>query len=280
MITTTIDGALGRVAIHQSTGMGPTVVMIHGNSSSSRAFERQIDGPLGEKYRLIGIDLPGHGHSPDASDPDVYTIIGFAVVLSDLVRRLCITDSVFVGWSLGGHILLQATSALSKARGFMIIGTPPLASPPNFDAAFLPSPVRAIAFSAEMNEDRARQMVQGLFKPGTTNIPPSLVDEIMRTDSRVRAQLAVPSKRRDQVEIVAKLKQPLAVVQGAADPLINGEYYETISMPTLWRGTVQTIANAGHVPHWEQPAEFDAVLGDFIEDCSRTAWLTREEPTR
>lgn len=268
MITTTIDGALGRVAIHQSRGLGPTVVLIHGNSSSSRAFARQIDGPLGEKYHLVGIDLPGHGKSADAIDPDAYTIIGFAFVLVDLVRRLALGNSVFVGWSLGGHILLQAAAALFKARGFMIIGTPPLASPPNFDAAFHPGPVRAIAFSAEMNEARAHTMVKGLLRPGTTDIPSELIDDIMRADGRVRAQLSVPSKRRDQVEIVAGLKQPLAVVQGADDPLINSAYYATLSMPSLWRGAVQTIDDAGHVPHWEQPARFDELLAAFVEDCN------------
>jgi pimeloyl-ACP methyl ester carboxylesterase len=44
-------------------------VLIHGNSSSSRAFSRQLDGPMGKRFRLVAVDLPGHGASDDAKDP-------------------------------------------------------------------------------------------------------------------------------------------------------------------------------------------------------------------
>ena len=37
-----------------------------------------------------------------------------------------INDAVFVGWSLGGHLLLEAAERIS-ARGYFIIAAPPLA---------------------------------------------------------------------------------------------------------------------------------------------------------
>jgi pimeloyl-ACP methyl ester carboxylesterase len=69
MRTRKIDTPNGALAVQESAGQGPPVVLIHGNSSSSRVFSRQLDGPLGQRFRLIAVDLPGHGASDDAKDP-------------------------------------------------------------------------------------------------------------------------------------------------------------------------------------------------------------------
>jgi pimeloyl-ACP methyl ester carboxylesterase len=63
---------------------------------------------------------------------------------------------------------------------------------------------------------------------------------------------------------VRELKTPLAVVHGADGQLINGTYFASLAMPTLWRGAVQTIEGAGHAPHWETPEAFDALLEAFV----------------
>ena len=61
----------GALAVHQSEGIGAPIVLLHGNSSSARAFSRQLEGPLGRRRRLVAIDLLGHGQSENASDPAV-----------------------------------------------------------------------------------------------------------------------------------------------------------------------------------------------------------------
>jgi pimeloyl-ACP methyl ester carboxylesterase len=71
-----------------------------------------------------------------------------------------------------------------------------------------------------------------------------------------------------EVSIVADLKSPLAVLHGAEEQLINGTYFDSLKMPTLWRGSIQTIADAGHTPHWEQPQAFNALLEAFVEESN------------
>jgi pimeloyl-ACP methyl ester carboxylesterase len=51
------------IAGFESPGTGRQILLIHGNSSSSRIWQKQLQGPLGAKYRLIAIDLAGHGAS-------------------------------------------------------------------------------------------------------------------------------------------------------------------------------------------------------------------------
>ncbi len=73
MKTRKIETPNGAVAAHESAGRGPAAVLLHSNSASSRAFSKQLNGPLGERFRLVALDLPGHGASEDAKDPALYT---------------------------------------------------------------------------------------------------------------------------------------------------------------------------------------------------------------
>jgi pimeloyl-ACP methyl ester carboxylesterase len=263
------ESKLGTIAYRESGGTGPAVVLIHGNSASARSFSRQFAGPLGEKLRLVAVDLPGHGDSHDAVDPTTYSMPGYAAALIALAKAVDLEKAVFVGWSLGGHVLLEAAPDLPQAAGFMIFGTPPLAFPPALDQAFLPNPALGVGFSADATKEQAAAFVAAFFKPGQTDVPPSFLEDVMRTDGRARAHLGAsiaPNGYRDEVAVVANLKRPLAIVHGVEEQLVNGAYFDQLKMPTLWRGAVQTIADAGHAPHWEQAQKFDALLDAFVRD--------------
>lgn len=269
MKATFLENELGTMAYRVSIGSGPVVVLIHGNSASARSFTRQLEGPLGEKLRLVAIDLPGHGESQNAADPAAYSLPGYARALTALVKAVGLEEAVFVGWSLGGHVLLEAAPDLHKAAGFMIFGTPPLAFPPAMDQAFLPNPAFGVGFSADINKQQAAAFVASFFKPGYADVAPSFLDDVMRADGRARAHLGAsiaPNGYRDEVEVVAHLKRPLAVLHGAEEQLVNRAYFDMLTVPTLWRGAVQAIADAGHAPHWEQAPTFDALLDAFVRE--------------
>ncbi|HLW93425.1 MAG TPA: alpha/beta hydrolase [Roseiarcus sp.] len=273
MKTAYFEGPVGSIAYHETLGAGGPIVFIHGNSASSRAYSRQLLSPLGQKRRLVGIDLPGHGQSDNAADPSLYSLPGYAQALIALAKGLHLEEATFVGWSLGGHVLLEAAPDLPEAAGFVIFGAPPLAFPPAMDKAFLPNPAMGVGFSAEVTKEQAAAYVESFFKPGYADIAPSFVDDILRTDGCARSQLAAsiaPKGYRDEVEIVAQLKRPLAVLHGAEEQLVNGAYFDGLAMPTLWRKSVQTVFDAGHAPQWEQPQTFNALIDAFAAETRKS----------
>jgi pimeloyl-ACP methyl ester carboxylesterase len=261
------------IAVYESKGKGPAALLIHGNSCSSRSFQHQLGGALGERFRLVAMDLPGHGQSSRASNPQsVYNMPGYARVVKGVVEQLGLSQAVIVGWSLGGHIALEAVNQLPDAAGFMIFGTPPLAFPPAMADAFLPNPAMGAAFNPTLSEDEARGFAAACLKPGTA-VPDFYLEDIRGTDGQARALLAAsiaPNGYTDEVQIVAQMKQPLAILHGEYEQLVNLAYFKTLKMPTLWHGDVQVIAGAGHSPHWEQPEKFNALLEAFLSETAKS----------
>ena len=260
------------IAYYESGGSGPAIVLIHGNSSSSLTFEQQVDGTLGEAHRVVAIDLPGHGESDRAADPaSTYNMPGYASVIAEVADRLGLGDAVFVGWSLGGHIVLEAVKLLPEAAGFVIFGTPPLAFPPDMDNAFKPNPAMAAAFAEDLTQADMEGFAAACLAPDTTLDLAPFVADIARTDGRARATMGAsiaPDGYEDEVEIVKHMTRPLAVLHGRHEQLVNGDYISGLETPTLWRGSVQMIEGAGHTPQTETPEAFSNLVAAFVADVT------------
>ncbi len=262
-----------QIAYRESSGTGPAVMLIHGNSASSLTFEAQLTGEFGQKYRVVAMDLPGHGESDRAADPaSTYHMPGYAAVVADVAKQLGLETAVFVGWSLGGHIVLEAApSLLPNAAGFVIFGTPPLAFPPDMEHSFLPNPAMGAAFAEELTEEQMAGFAAACLAPDCTLDLTPFVADIARTDGRARATMAAsiaPDGYTDEVVIVGNLKRPLAVLHGEKEQLVSEPYISALDMPTLWRGAVQIVEGSGHTPQAEAPEQFNALLSAFIDEVN------------
>jgi pimeloyl-ACP methyl ester carboxylesterase len=151
----------------------------------------------------------------------------------------------------------------------MIFGAPPIGKPMAADA-FLPNPLFPLVFKNALSNEEAVSLTASFFKPGT-RIPEFFVEDMRRADGRARETLGVSAGEgnyADEVKVVVELKKPLAIVHGEKDPLANISYIRGLNMPTLWRGSIQIIPDAGHSPHWEQPEMFNSLLAEFVKDCT------------
>ena len=254
-----------QIAVYQGGKGSQALVLCHGNSTSSRIFQKQFAGPLAEKFRLVAFDYPGHGRSENAADHQDYSLPGLADVLVALVRNFGLDDATFVGFSLGGHVVLEASDRLPQAKGFMIYGTPPVGKPPAMERAFLPHPGMAALFKGDLTRAEAELLESGSFSPGAAT-PEQFVEDCLRTDPAWRNSFGESigfGRYRDELEIIRSLRQPLAVLHGQNEQLVNLEYIQGLEMSSLWRGAVQVVPNAGHALHWEAPEAFAELVEAF-----------------
>jgi pimeloyl-ACP methyl ester carboxylesterase len=258
-----------RISVYDTGGDGTPLFFVHGNSSSARAWAKQFEGTLTKRHRLVAIDLPGHGSSgavPESLRGATYNLPGYADVVAGVARQCGCERAIFVGWSLGGHILLEAADLLAEAPGFLIFGTPPIGFPPDM-SAFLKL---GLGFVADLTDEQAHEFASEFFMTGAKDIPEFVFADVRRTDGAAREGLGAsiaPDGYSDELDIVANLTRPLAVLQGAGEQIVNPAYLSSVKMPTLWRGAVQTVVDAGHAIQWEQATEFDRLVSEFAADC-------------
>ncbi len=80
---------------------GDVLVMVHGFSASLHTWEPWVR-ELGQEYRIITLDLPGHGLTRGFETED-YDTGGFGEAIHQVVDALSIDRFTLVGSSMGGH---------------------------------------------------------------------------------------------------------------------------------------------------------------------------------
>jgi len=192
-------------------------------------------------------------------------------VLAGFAEAENAADAVIVGWSLGGHIALEAAPALPQAAGYVVFGTPPVASAAQMGEAFLPNPAMSVGFTAAVEPEQAQAYAASFTVPGSALALDKFTADIVRTDGEARAGLFASigeGRFADEIAITSTLRKPLAILHGEGEQLVNLDYLQQLTIPSLWRGHVQLVPGAGHAPHQEVPAAFADLLEQFIADLN------------
>jgi pimeloyl-ACP methyl ester carboxylesterase len=94
----------GTELFYEDIGEGRPVVMVHGWATSHEFFEPQITA-LCDSYRVIAVDLRGHGKSGKPGGDYGYDT--YSKDIEAILSELDVEDAALVGWSIGGGIALR-----------------------------------------------------------------------------------------------------------------------------------------------------------------------------
>lgn len=108
-VWTTVDG--NRMPYSVAGSGDVTVVLIHCWMCDRTFWDAQIP-TLGQQYRTIAMDLPGHGQA--SADRAAWTVSGYGDDVAAFLNGLDLHDVVLVGHSMGGPVALRAAAG---ARG-------------------------------------------------------------------------------------------------------------------------------------------------------------------
>ncbi|WP_437881073.1 alpha/beta fold hydrolase [Pseudomonas sp. LRF_L74] len=108
---------------YREQGHGEPLLLVHGLGSSLRDWEFQAP-VLAEKYRVVSLDLRGHGESDKPRGK--YSIAGFARDVAALIEHLQLPPVHLVGISMGGMVGFQlAADRAELLKSLVIVNSGP-----------------------------------------------------------------------------------------------------------------------------------------------------------
>jgi pimeloyl-ACP methyl ester carboxylesterase len=261
------------IAIRQSSGRKMPTLFIHGNSTSKEVFENQFASRIGQEYHLIAIDLPGHGASSNAFDPErTYSMPGYADTAVEVLEQLGIDQVAVVGWSLGGHVGMEMMALYPDLVGLMITGASPVGtSPEAIKLGFRDHPHLLLAGKQDFTDEDVENFA---FTASGGSSDPEFRAAVRRADGDARGLMFASlfaGKASDQRQLAETSPIPLAVVNGADEPFVDTDYLDSLSYANLWRGKCHLIPRAGHAPFIEAPELFNHLLSRFLKNMEAVA---------
>ena len=116
-------GDLGRVHYRdEGRRQAPPIILLHGSNASLHTFEPWVTR-LKDKFRVVTIDLPGHGLTGEVPTGD-YSNEAMVAVVNELANKLGLDHFVIGGNSMGGNIALRyALDHPNKITGLVLINS-------------------------------------------------------------------------------------------------------------------------------------------------------------
>lgn len=252
---------------YESKDSGQPVVFVHGTSTSSSVFIRQlIDSALSYQFRFIAFDLIGHGKSDMSDNPESdYSMEGLSSFLIEFNNELNIKNAVYVGSDLGANIILESFKDLNKPKGLVLLGATPFSNPIS-DQVFLKDSIRELFFKSGLDDSEVHQLAH-LFVEEDTVYPDFIPDLLRQADIKMRSVLFESIKKRkykDQIEIVKSIDVPIAVYYGEYDQIIDFSYLNSVDFPGIWRTIIHVIKDSGHLFFYESPADFNLSFEAYL----------------
>lgn len=255
-----------KITLHASTsGQGPTLVLLHGWGLHSAVWDRVLP-KLEEVYRVIRIDLPGHGLSDQSVD------LGDLETLTTLLHKLIPSPARVVGWSLGGLVALvyALRHPCSTQRLVLVASTPRFVSASDWRHATVPKVFED--FSLTLEQDYRTTLnrflaLQVRSAEGAHCALRELRRILLERPPQQRAlhaglELLRSTDLRDQLR---NLDCPTRLIMGEKDTLVpQDSAHETVKQ--LKDGAFHIIRGAGHAPFLSHPGEFTATLHKFLSE--------------
>jgi pimeloyl-ACP methyl ester carboxylesterase len=254
------------VAVEAGNPGGPPVLLLHGHSQSHLSWLPQFRDPgLAAHFRLIAVDLRGHGASGKPWTPEAYAgSKPWADDLRAVLAQLRVERPVIVGWSFGGYVAMDYLREYGQdaVAGVVLVGS---------HGGLLPrAPSTAPPASDDLRDAPAgaRRFMQLM---GATPLPPEAVDygtaSVLMLPPYVRR--ASLGKRLDNQDLVERLDLPVLAVLGRADPSVDADALVRL-LAKRPGGRARLYEGVGHSAFAEATDRFDADLAEFVDEVTRT----------
>lgn len=252
---------------------GEPIVLIH-CFSCAIDWWNGVTPALSRRHRVVAIDLLGHGGSEKPGSG--YTPPNQAKMVAEALEELGVSDATVVGHSLGGSVVTALAQRSPRlASRVVIIDTAPdhSRSSLGFVAGLAFQPVIGPALWTIKPDFAVRDGLGVAFAPGF-DVPDAFVEDVKRmTFSSYDESPTGSEDFVDEAPLDERMREtgkPLMVIMGAEEQIIEdpaaalAEYVDGV--PGV---EVKLIADAGHSPNVEKPAQTASLILAFANESPK-----------
>jgi pimeloyl-ACP methyl ester carboxylesterase len=262
-----VGGAAGCELYVEETGNpdGQPVLFIHGLSQSRLAWSNQLHSALARDFRLVAMDLRGHGRSERPHDAYGELFLWANDILA-VINTLGLARPILCGWSYGGVVIgdylrchgERALGGIVLVDAVCMLGEPVM---PFLGADFVG--VFPGLFATDVDESSTG--LQAFVRMcRSTDADPTEFYSILGYNSVVSplVRQAMMSRTVDHSEVFAQLETPALIVHGLDDRVILPAMSEHLAglMPSAH---TSFYAGVGHSPFLESSQRFNDELRAF-----------------
>jgi pimeloyl-[acyl-carrier protein] methyl ester esterase len=262
------EGASTNRIWYQDQGSGTPIVLVHGWCMSSDVWFQQLE-LLSESFRVISVDLPGHGRSLPFSGGFSMNICTRAI--AGLISHMDLVDVILAGWSQGAQVAIQSYDLCKDQLSALVLisGTPRFIKSDDFPYGLTTTEAEGMSLKVKKNIRRALEGFTSRMFSATelidgkqVNITHDLLSSMPLPESAVALealQALVMTDLRDKLPLIS---HPTLIIHGDADVIClpGASDYMSAIIP----GAIQDVfAGCGHAPFLTQPDKFNVRLLKF-----------------
>jgi len=250
---TTNDGISIAYEVH---GNGSTaLVFVHGWSCDRSYWKHQIQ-PFSKHYKVVTVDLGGHGES--GTERKNWTIASYGSDVAAVVKKLGLKHVVLIGHSMGGDVIADAALQLpGRVAGLIMVDTYK-----RLGSGRTQESVQAFVNKFRNNfADSVRPLVRSMFLPNSDS---SLVEHVAMDMSSAPPAVALSALEssfthsRQITHDFELLKLPIIAINPDNEPT------DTTSMQR-YGVEVFILQGVGHFLMMEEPKRFNEILETAIK---------------
>jgi len=252
------------VLYHTLTGPAgaPIVLLLHGLGSSADDWALQIPA-LGERYRVLAVDLPAHHRSPRPRG--TFSAERMAAIVDALLETLGIARAHVVGLSLGGCVALAlALGAPARVRSLVVVNGFARLRPSGLRAAVRGAGRVALAVAAPMSVVAAYVAREAFPGPEHAALRRAAVERLTANPRRHYLASLAAILRFDVRHRLGEIRCPTLIVAGARDRTVPLAAKELLA-GSIRGADLRVVADSGHVSQIDQAAAFNRLLLEHLD---------------
>jgi 3-oxoadipate enol-lactonase len=242
----------------------PVVCITHSLTSDGGSWAEQVPALLAAGFRILRIDMRGHGGSDPV--PGDYTMTDLAGDVALVLERLSLSRVHYIGLSIGGMIG-QAFALTYSNKLISVLWCDTLPASPSGAANIWGPRVKAVREANSMAPIAQSQMDRFLSPAFKTRNPgrwKQIEDTVLGTAVEGYAGCAAAIMNFDFVPRLPSIRLPVLVVCGEHD--VGTPAADNRRIASLVPGArYEEIPGVRHFPNVEAPDAFNSVMLDWLE---------------